>query len=226
MATTKVRLCAVDGCQGKHRARGLCSTHWQREYGAPTRYLITCAWCGAEHMSARKTGYACSAAHRAWVDSYRANGPAVSTVPVRHPARAAEYVNPLRKHWPACRVYFRACVVCGSLFATQNVSMTCGDACADVKRADDKREAKHRRRAMERAAFVAPVVRRHVYARDNYTCQLCGEPLDMSATVPHPLAPTIDHIVALANGGTHEPANVQSAHYRCNAVKGARRHAV
>jgi 5-methylcytosine-specific restriction endonuclease McrA len=40
--------------------------------------------------------------------------------------------------------------------------------------------------------------------------------------VPEPLAPTIDHIIALANGGTHEPTNVQCAHFICNATKGAR----
>jgi len=42
------------------------------------------------------------------------------------------------------------------------------------------------------------------------------------AVVPHPLAPTIDHVVPLAAGGLHEPANVQLAHFLCNARKSDR----
>jgi 5-methylcytosine-specific restriction endonuclease McrA len=44
----------------------------------------------------------------------------------------------------------------------------------------------------------------------------------MDSKVPDRLAPTIDHIVPLARGGTHEPSNVQSAHFICNALKGDR----
>jgi 5-methylcytosine-specific restriction endonuclease McrA len=36
------------------------------------------------------------------------------------------------------------------------------------------------------------------------------------------MSPTIDHILPLARGGTHEPSNVQAAHFGCNAAKGAR----
>lgn len=74
----------------------------------------------------------------------------------------------------------------------------------------------------ERAAFVAPVSPAAIYARDEFTCKLCGDPLAMAEVVPHPLAPTIDHVLALANGGTHEPANVQAAHFLCNVRKSDR----
>jgi len=40
-----------------------------------------------------------------------------------------------------------------------------------------------------------------------------------NAVVPHPKAPTIDHVIPLSKGGTHEPANVQLAHYYCNSIK-------
>jgi 5-methylcytosine-specific restriction endonuclease McrA len=36
------------------------------------------------------------------------------------------------------------------------------------------------------------------------------------------MAPTIDHVLALAAGGTHEMANVQAAHFICNSLKGDR----
>jgi 5-methylcytosine-specific restriction endonuclease McrA len=88
--------------------------------------------------------------------------------------------------------------------------------------ADARRRAKDNRRARKRGAFVAVVNRRHVYERDGWTCQLCGHPVDRNAKVPEPSAPSLDHVLALANGGTHEPANVQLAHFLCNALKGDR----
>jgi 5-methylcytosine-specific restriction endonuclease McrA len=61
-----------------------------------------------------------------------------------------------------------------------------------------------------------------VYARDGWTCGLCGGAVERDEVVPHPLAPVVDHVISLANGGTHEPANVQCAHFLCNSRKGAR----
>lgn len=48
---------------------------------------------------------------------------------------------------------------------------------------------------------------------------ICGDPLRTDVPPEHPEAPSIDHIVALANGGTHEPSNVQAAHLLCNSMK-------
>jgi len=35
----------------------------------------------------------------------------------------------------------------------------------------------------------------------------------------YPMSLSIDHIIPLANGGTHEPKNVQIAHFICNSIK-------
>lgn len=83
-------------------------------------------------------------------------------------------------------------------------------------------EEGQRRRPRVRDAFVAPVDRDAVFQRDGFTCQICGDLIDMTAKMPDPWAPSIDHIIPLACGGTHEPANVQAAHVICNARKGAR----
>lgn len=42
----------------------------------------------------------------------------------------------------------------------------------------------------------------------------------MTQAVPHPKAPTIDHVVPLAEGGHDTRANVQLAHFLCNSIKG------
>jgi 5-methylcytosine-specific restriction endonuclease McrA len=44
----------------------------------------------------------------------------------------------------------------------------------------------------------------------------------MGQRVPHPKAPTIDHIVPVSEGGDDTRANVQLACFRCNSVKGPR----
>lgn len=41
----------------------------------------------------------------------------------------------------------------------------------------------------------------------------------MTKAVPHPKAPTIDHVLPLAAGGDDVRANVQLAHFECNWKK-------
>lgn len=77
-------------------------------------------------------------------------------------------------------------------------------------------------RARRRGAFKSPVDKQQIFERDNYTCQLCGMGVLPFVHRLHPLYPTIDHIVPIAAGGTHEPANVQTAHRGCNCSKGAK----
>jgi 5-methylcytosine-specific restriction endonuclease McrA len=69
---------------------------------------------------------------------------------------------------------------------------------------------------------VATVKRADIYERDDWTCYLCGDPVERTEKVPHRLAPTLDHILPLARGGTHEPSNVATAHFICNAMKSDR----
>jgi 5-methylcytosine-specific restriction endonuclease McrA len=61
-----------------------------------------------------------------------------------------------------------------------------------------------------------------VYERHNFICWLCELPLNMDAHHNDDDAPTIDHVVALAAGGTHDDENLRPAHRWCNAVKGDR----
>ena len=60
-------------------------------------------------------------------------------------------------------------------------------------------------------------------------CGICGRPIDYTLKYPHPLSPTIDHIIPIAmekgaNGivvGGHPSAieNMQAAHLCCNRQK-------
>lgn len=128
----------------------------------------------------------------------------------------------------------RKCTVCGAEFecTVSSNRKYCSKKCAKKvgrkkwKRTPQGREAKRReeqaRRAAKRGAYVAPVYFKQIAERDKWTCQLCGKPVKRKAKAPDPLAPTLDHIIPLAKGGTHEPKNVQLAHFLCNALKSDR----
>lgn len=60
---------------------------------------------------------------------------------------------------------------------------------------------------------------RAVYARDGWHCGICGKPVDPDLEFPDPMSATLDHIIPLAQGGTHTWRNVQLAHQICNSCK-------
>lgn len=107
------------------------------------------------------------------------------------------------------------CQDCGKAFVTYDPQTRyCSERCRS-------RDAGSRYRAVKRAAFVETVYRYRIYERDKWTCKLCGKRVKRKAVVPDPKAPTLDHIIPLSQGGTHEPANVQCAHFMCNTLKNA-----
>ncbi|MFE7947402.1 HNH endonuclease [Streptomyces sp. NPDC057426] len=153
------------------------------------------------------------------MNSYQ-RGTNVCSLPQGHPALPERIPN--RKSWPSVRVFFTTCAVCTTLFATPYTVSTCSKPCARVKRRWARREEEHRRRARERQAYVAPVDRKQIFERDRWRCHLCGKRVRRTAPAPHPLSPSIDHVIPLAVGGTHEPANVRTAHFLCNSLKAHR----
>lgn len=56
--------------------------------------------------------------------------------------------------------------------------------------------------------------------RSQDICGICGQPVDKTLKAPHPLSPTIDHIIPLDKGGhPSDLANLQLAHRACNRAK-------
>ena len=58
--------------------------------------------------------------------------------------------------------------------------------------------------------------------RDGGVCWLCSSDVDLDVPRTAPGAPTVDHVVPRAHGGTSDPANLRLAHRRCNGARGSR----
>lgn len=99
----------------------------------------------------------------------------------------------------------------------------------------EDREIRHRREKKRREAIslrhrdgpAHGLKWRDIADRDNMRCQICGRNVDVNDKWVNErgrwcfgrLYPTIDHIVALANGGTDTYDNVQLACKHCNSKK-------
>jgi hypothetical protein len=61
-----------------------------------------------------------------------------------------------------------------------------------------------------------------IFERDGWIRQLCNQPIDPELQWPHPHSRSLDHVVALINGGSHSRVNTQASHLVCNQRKGDR----
>ena len=111
------------------------------------------------------------------------------------------------------------CKECGAEVTTvcgEPRSAFCSDECSErfTRRVYKERRGEHMKRA-----FRKQVVFKKIYQRDGGVCQICGLPVAFDKTPEQIWAATIDHIIPLSVGGTHEPGNCQLAHRICNSLK-------
>ncbi len=120
----------------------------------------------------------------------------------------------------------KQCAQCGDEFNRFDA----GWHCNYCKKAN-VRQARALRKARKRGAgsYESGIDHESVYDKSDGTCALCGGRVADPSVWLHwdgqtwmPLAPTVDHVVPLARGGSHTWSNVQLAHNRCNARKGDR----
>lgn len=124
------------------------------------------------------------------------------------------------KVWPHCRLnqkpkvrtflagYCQACGESWVYYAKRAQSPYCA-TCAATRRSRPGTW-----RAKRAGAKTEPIIPRKVFERDQWRCQICKR--KTRGQVPALLAPTLDHIVPLARGGSHTYDNLQCACYRCN----------
>lgn len=122
----------------------------------------------------------------------------------------------------------KTCLACGSVFHSQSKKAKyCSTKCQ--RKTMKKRQGhcydygNHRKRARAYGVPYEPGISlKRLIERDGLTCAICGgmcNPLDKTDKRIGLTYPTIDHVVAMKNGGGHTWDNVQIAHMICNSHK-------
>ena len=109
-----------------------------------------------------------------------------------------------RREPPCDRTFYAGlCEKCGADFVTQYAgtkycSSRCGDQWYWISR---------------RRRFA-------LYDRDEWTCQICYGPVPLVTVAPHPLSPSLDHIVPQSmRPGDHRDENLRLCHLLCNSIR-------
>ena len=119
----------------------------------------------------------------------------------------------------------RVCRFCGTTVRMTSRQITCGSTpCRLARNAERMREGgwAKLRRARAATSAVEVIAPGKVFERDGWVCGICGGKVDKTLKRPDTMSASIDHIIALSNGGTHTWGNVQCAHLTCNVAKGNR----
>lgn len=115
----------------------------------------------------------------------------------------------------------KKCQACGGTFYSPNANKKyCSDRCKRKNKSNGNIRERCKKYGVEYRPGISLL---SVYKRDNGICQLCGKPTDFADKSWNgsfgAMYPTIDHRLALANGGGHTWENVQLAHAICNSHK-------
>ena len=220
--------CKVEGCGKPHRARGLCTTHYNHQY-QPNRHrkvTVACSVCGTLVVKSPRSGRSpvCSEACRYVVEwgETKANKDARREAERRSHMQLVGPVRPSKTTQAPTQVIASSrrkysstqCRDCGEWFIDysegrhRRPSVTCSETCA-------RRWSSRRRRKF----WIPTTVRLSIYRRDNWTCQLCHQPVEKQYDQGDMWSASLDHIVPQAHGGTDEPENLRLTHRYCNAIR-------
>ena len=134
------------------------------------------------------------------------------------------------KKLKANQVGLKICEECGLAFIQSNRTY-CDDCNIEHHRRNSRqgwrqRDIKRRSRIKSRE-HDTDITLEKLYERDKGICYLCGKPCDWKdykiineAFVVGNSYPSVEHIVALCNGGSHTWDNIKLACFKCNTLKG------
>lgn len=224
--------CSAEGCESASRARGMCEMHYRRvrQNGSPHRYR-DCAICDERfdgHGGALTCSDRCRAEYRRQ-DARSRVYPDWESVP-RTPCATCggptgyRDTSKNRRRKPVCRTCFRSrptspdrwlrdrwgaislhvCMGCDVVWQRRRTKGHVPAYCSDCREFS--------------RPHIPNAVRRGVYERDGWVCQICSDPVDGSLIgSDSPLRPSLDHVVPFSRGGSDGAENLRLAHLGCNA---------
>ena len=176
-------------------------------------YSKVCEFCASEfitiHTRARFCSLQCAARLNAGWSTSKALVPYVAPPAPRR--RPTPNLNTAPRFWGV--LVAGPCRWCGVHFiGVGSQARYCSKRCARSKS----------QTARGLTFKVSPRFRREIYERDNWTCQLCGEPVDRGAHYLDDWAPSLDHIEPQSQAliPDHSAENLRCAHRWCNAIRG------
>lgn len=103
----------------------------------------------------------------------------------------------------------------------RKIGFCCSEECRrKVNAALNKEYGKMRyKNARRNGKFDRGITIERLIKRDGEQCYLCGDTVLFDNDINHPKYPTIEHVLAINNGGTHSWDNVKVACRECNTRK-------
>ena len=115
------------------------------------------------------------------------------------------------------------CPVCGKSTTRPKY---CSNICCSKDHFDSSSHESRRRTKIKARYVDKDITLKKLYDRDNGQCWICGLACDYDdktytekAVVAGNMYPSIDHVVALSDGGAHAWDNVKLAHRICNSLR-------
>ena len=228
--------CSVDGCEKSVAARGVCPMHYYRlkstgdvnktpsgrtvrepgqvcevaGCGQPMRKL---KWCASHYSQWKRKGAVTSFGYK-WATEFVCVVCGSEVEPgTRRRKHCSGRCQALDSMHRGARPREASCVRCGSSIDLLSLSKAGQFIRTDTKMCAKCRSARHLRHGFSVLELSA---------RDGSDCGICAQPVDMSLSFPHPLSPSVDHVIPYARGGSHDMSNLQVSHLRCNHIKSDR----
>ena len=216
---TRKAACAIEGCGNLPKSRGWCTKHYLRwlRHGStehPNPHRTPDGLCAADGCERRAVARGLCQRH-----GYRIKKFGSLEVPGGSPPYGCKWCRKCKTYRPLGEFYV----------GKKGPESPCKQCRAARDKAYRKanpprsRSSQNRkRRARMRLARSEPYTAVEIADRDGWKCQRCGERIGRKIKYPHPRSLTIDHIIPISRGGHDVRANVQAAHFSCNAAKGNR----